>query len=183
MASRKASYALVTGLFVLMTSNLPAAAEAEKATITLKSSAFSEGANIPKAYTADGSDSSPPLKWSGAPSGTKSFALSLKDPDAPKGAFVHWTIINIPPNATELKEGLAKTPSLPDGALQGTNDFNKAGYNGPSPPKGSSHKYEFKVVALDTKLNLKPGFSRSDYSKAIKGHVIGAGKLVGVYSR
>ncbi len=151
--------------------------------IVVTSSAFKDTATIPRQYTGDGKDLSPPLQWSNLPPETKSLALTCEDPDAPRSTWFHWIIFNIPPTTRQLKEGVAKTAILPDGSAQGSNDFGKVGYNGPSPPPGSVHHYLFKLVSLDTKLDIKPGCDKSDYYKSIKGHTLSSGQLTGQYSR
>ena len=115
----------------------------------MTTTAFSSGGTIPKNYTCDGPDLSPPLTWKDAPAGTQSFALIADDPDAPAGTWVHWVVYNVPSTAKELPEGVQKTEKLPDGTLQGRNDFRKIGYGGPCPPPGKPHRYFFKLYALD----------------------------------
>ena len=148
----------------------------------LTSSVFQEGQSIPSLYTCDGKDISPPLSWSGAPVETKSFALIADDPDAPRGTWVHWVLWNLPATANELKEALPAIPHLPSGALQGKNDSGESGYGGPCPPSGT-HRYFFKIYALDTMLPLKPGATKSQLEAAMKGHVLAQATLMGVYSR
>ncbi len=117
--------------------------------IELTSTAFQKGETIPKQYTGDGADQSPPLRWSEPPSGTKSIALICDDPDAPRGTWVHWVLFNLPPQTRELEEGVPTTATLGNGAKQGKNDFGNIGYGGPAPPKGKPHRYFFKLYALD----------------------------------
>lgn len=152
------------------------------AEILLSSSAFKEGAVIPRKYTCDGSDFSPPLNWDNVPAQAKSLALIVDDPDAPMGTWVHWVIFNIPPKTTELPENVPAKESLPDGALQGKNDFRNYGYGGPCPP-GGTHRYFFRLYALDTVLELKAGCTKPQLLKAMSGHIIGEGQLMGRYSR
>jgi Raf kinase inhibitor-like YbhB/YbcL family protein len=140
------------------------------------SSAFQEGGNIPSKFTCDGGDTSPPLQIAEVPSGAKSLALIVDDPDAPSGLFTHWIVWNISPQTGAVGEG-----SAPKGA-QGTNDFGKAGYGGPCPPSGT-HRYYFKIFALDRELDLPPGTKRSQLDAAMKGHVVAQGELMGRYSR
>lgn len=146
----------------------------------LSSSAFSSGGAIPKNYTCDGSDVSPPLSWVGAPA-AQSFALIVDDPDAPAGTWVHWVLYNAPGSAKQFSEGVKKDEQLSDGTLQGRNDFRKTGYNGPCPPPGKPHRYFFKLYALDTKLNLKPGATKAEVESAIKGHIVGQAELMGKF--
>ncbi len=155
----------------------------ESMAFELKSSAFSAGEEIPKKFTCEGPDVSPALSWGEAPPGTQSFGLIMDDPDAPVGTWVHWVIYNLPPDARELSENLAKDKELPNGARQGTNDFKKFGYGGPCPPPGPAHRYFFKLYALDTKLDLKAGASKADLEKAMQGHILGQAELMGRYQR
>lgn len=166
------------------------AAAAEKAKLTVESEKIKANEPIPAEYTADGKDTSPPLSWKGAPEGTKQFALIMDDPDAPTPKpWVHWVVYNIPASVTKLPEGIAadaeiKEPKELAGAIQGLTGWRKPGYRGPAPPKGSGvHHYTFKVYALDTGLELKPGLNKDDLLKAIEGHVIGEGELAGTYER
>lgn len=152
------------------------------ATITVTSTAFSEGGMIPSKYTCDGSDLSPPLSWSGTPAGTKSIALICDDPDAPVGTWVHWVVFNIPSDARGLPEGTTAAKGLPAGAKQGMNDFRKKDYGGPCPP-GGTHRYYFKVYALDTMLQLKEGSTKAELLKAMEGHILAQGQLMGRYQR
>ena len=149
----------------------------------ITSTAFSSGASIAKNYTCDGPDASPSLNWTGAPAGTQSFALIADDPDAPAGTWVHWVLYNLPANATELPEGVKKQEQLPDGTLQGRNDFRKVGYNGPCPPPGKPHRYFFKLYALNAKLTLKAGATKNDVESAMKGHILAQAELMGKYGR
>jgi Raf kinase inhibitor-like YbhB/YbcL family protein len=151
--------------------------------LTLTSSAFQHGQPIPTRHTADGPDLSPPLQWRDPPAGTKSFALICDDLDAPRGTWVHWVVWNVPATARSLPEGVPKQPQLPDGTRQGTNDFGEIGYGGPSPPRGSPHRYFFRLYALDCTLDLKPGAQRADLEKAMTGHVLARGELMGTYQR
>jgi Raf kinase inhibitor-like YbhB/YbcL family protein len=157
---------------------LPAIASfaAGGATMKITSSAFHEGANIPSKFTCDGSDTSPPLQIAGVPSGAKSLVLIVDDPDAPGGLFTHWLVWNISPQTGSIAEG-----SAPKG-VQGANDFGKSGYRGPCPPPGT-HRYSFKIFALDRELELRSGAKRSQVDAAMKGHVIAQGELVGRYAK
>ena len=148
----------------------------------LKSSAFEAGGTIPKKYTCDGPDVSPPLSWSDVPAGAKSLALIADDPDAPMGTWVHWVAWNIPPNARALEEDAPKRDSLPNGMKQGTTDFHGIGYGGPCPPSGT-HRYFFKLYALDTGLNLPPSTTKKDLEKAMQGHLLAKTELMGKYAR
>jgi len=148
----------------------------------LKSSAFEAGGMIPKKYTCDGPDASPPLNWSDVPAKAKSLALIVDDPDAPMGTWVHWVAWNIPPDARSLDEGVPKKDSLPNGMKQGTTDFRSIGYGGPCPPSGT-HRYFFKLYALDTALNLPPSTTKKDLERAMQGHVLRQVELIGKYAR
>jgi len=151
--------------------------------LELTSPAFRQGENIPEVHTADGRDLSPPLKWSDPPAGTRSLTLLCEDPDAPRGTFTHWVAFNLPPESHELGEGVPSTAALPNGTAQGTNDFGKVGYGGPSPPAGKPHRYFFKLFALDHPLNLQPSATRDKVLAAMKDHVLGEAELMGSYGR
>jgi Raf kinase inhibitor-like YbhB/YbcL family protein len=148
----------------------------------IKSSAFGSGEMIASKYTCDGADFSPPLEWSGSPAGTKSFALICDDPDAPMGTWVHWVIYDIPSTATMLAEGITREKDLPGGGTQGVNDFRKIGYGGPCPP-GGTHRYFFKLYALDTMLGLKTGITKDQLLKAMRGHILAEAQIMGTYRR
>ena len=150
--------------------------------LQLTSTAFTEGSPVPVEYTCDGKDTSPPLKWTGAPATTKSFALIVDDPDAPMGTWVHWVLFDLSPETSELKEGAGKSGSAEPG-VQGVNSFKKSGYGGPCPPKGKPHHYVFKIYALDHRLGLKPGASKKEVEKAMLNHTVAQGQLIGTYSR
>lgn len=150
--------------------------------IKLTSSAFQEGGMIPSQFTCDGANISPPLEWSGVPQEAKSLALIADDPDAPMGTWVHWVLFNIPPNKTQLPEDVKSDKVLPNGAKHGINDFKKYGYGGPCPPSGT-HRYFFKLYALDIQLDLEPGITKVQLEKAMKGHILAQGQLMGRYRR
>jgi Raf kinase inhibitor-like YbhB/YbcL family protein len=151
--------------------------------IEVTSTAFKAGETIPKQYTGDGEDRSPPLRWSEPPSGTKSLAMICDDPDAPRGTWVHWVLFNLPAQARELEEGVPTTEALGNGAKQGKNDFGNIGYGGPAPPKGKPHRYFFKLYALDVALDLPSGATKAELEKAMKGHILAEGQLMGNYKR
>jgi Raf kinase inhibitor-like YbhB/YbcL family protein len=151
-------------------------------TISVSSPVFQEGGMIPSKYTCDGQDISPPLKWVGVPEATKSIALISDDPDAPMGTWVHWVMWNIPPNVHELAEKVPPEPELADGSRQGITDFRRTGYGGPCPPSGT-HRYYFKIYAIDKKLDLPGTTKKADLLKAIKGHILAEGQLMGKYKR
>ncbi len=149
----------------------------------IKSAAFQNSADIPRKYTCDGTDASPPLRWENAPSETKVFALIADDPDAPVGTWVHWVIYDLPAETKELAEGVKPSETLPNGAKQGINDFRKVGYGGPCPPVGPAHRYFFKLYALDGPTNLKPRATKQQLLEAIKGHILAEAQLMGRYKR
>jgi Raf kinase inhibitor-like YbhB/YbcL family protein len=150
--------------------------------IKVVSASFTEGGIIPKQYTCDGKDVSPSLSWSGVPEDAKSIALICDDPDAPGGTWVHWVLFNLPPKTDGLAEGVPSSKTLKNGAKHGANDFRKFGYGGPCPPSGT-HRYYFKVYALDTMLDLDPGITKGDLVEAMKGHILAEGQLMGRYKR
>ena len=146
-------------------------------TITLTSPAFHGGGQIPATFTCDGTDVNPPLAIGPVPAGTRSLALIMDDPDAPVGTWVHWVLWNIPPQTREIHEN-----SVPSGASQGRNDWHRTGYGGPCPPSGT-HRYFFKLYALDTLLDLGATTTKADLERAMQGHILGRGELVGTYHR
>ena len=150
--------------------------------IEIKSAAFVPGGKIPEKYTCDGMDISPPLTWTSGPEGTKAFALICDDPDAPMGTWVHWVLFNLPADVTELRENVPPERELESGAKQGMNDFRKIGYGGPCPP-GGTHRYFFKLYALDEEINLEAGTTKEELLKAMEGHVLAEGQLMGRYER
>ena len=154
----------------------------DKMEMKLESSAFEEGQAIPKQYTCDGVNVSPPLEWRGVPKNAKTLAIICDDPDAPAGTWVHWVLYNLPAGDMGLIENAPGTEKLTGGGLQGKNDFGKSGYGGPCPPSGT-HRYFFKLYALDAELDLKPGAMKSDLLKAMEGHVVAQGQLMGTYRR
>jgi hypothetical protein len=156
---------------------------AKTAVFELTSSAFKQGAYIPIKYTGDGGDVSPPLTWTGMPDATKSLALICDDPDAPAGTWVHWVLYAIPPTTHELAEAAPKLDHLPGGLKQGVNSFGAVGYGGPAPPKGSDHRYYFKLYALDTELPLDVRAGKADVEKSMKGHILAHAQLMGRYKR
>jgi Raf kinase inhibitor-like YbhB/YbcL family protein len=173
--------ASITGLIVAQELNELAGGAAMA--FTVKSPAFSPGAEIPKQFTCSGADVSPALEWSGAPAKTASFALIMDDPDAPVGTWVHWALWNLPASTRSLPQGVAKREQLEDGSQQGANDFRKIGYNGPCPPPGKPHRYFFRLYALDAKLSLASGATRQELDAAMKGHVVGQAEYMGTFRR
>ncbi len=151
--------------------------------LKISSPVFKEGGTIPEKYTCNGENISPALNWTGIPQGTKNLALIVDDPDAPVGIFVHWVIYGMEGSLNGLPEGVEKSTTVSGIGLQGINGFRKTGYDGPCPPKGTPHRYYFKLYALDTVLKLKPGASKSDVEKAIETHILAQGQLMGKYGR
>lgn len=149
----------------------------------IESAAFQEKSSIPRKYTCDGEDLSPPLAWSEAPAGTQSFVLISDDPDAPVGTWVHWVVYGLPAESRELEEGIPKVETLANGTQQGITDFGRPGYGGPCPPAGKPHRYFFKLFALDTALLLPPKMTKTDLLMAVNGHILAQTELVGIYER
>lgn len=150
----------------------------------LTSSAFAHHQRIPRKFTCQGDDISPALDWTGTPTGTRSFALICSDPDAPSGTWYHWGLYNIPPDLTQLEQGIPKTPEV--GRIrQAVSDFRKPGYGGPCPPMGhGDHRYQFRLFALDIeRLSLSGRVGCRDLETSIKGHVLAEAQLTGHYSR
>jgi Raf kinase inhibitor-like YbhB/YbcL family protein len=152
----------------------------------LSSAAFAANQPIPKKYSSEANDVSPPLQWDGAPPGTKSFVLICDDPDAPVGTFTHWVLYGVPGSASALPEGIAKQEVVVavGGARQGVNDFGRIGWGGPCPPRGhGAHHYHFKLYALDSGLDLPPKAMQAKIEAEMKGHVLAQAELVGTYER
>lgn len=155
--------------------------------LNITSPAFSPNAPIPVKYTCDGADVSPALSWTGVPAGAKSMVLIMDDPDAPSGTWVHWVLYDLPASATGIPEGFPKKEKLDSGAKHGlcwgVNSFSRVGYHGPCPPPGAPHHYVFKLYAIDTMLGIAPRATKTDVVKAMKGHVLAEGEIVGTYAR
>jgi Raf kinase inhibitor-like YbhB/YbcL family protein len=147
------------------------------------SAAFKQGDPIPARFTGDGPDASPALAWTEPPAGTKALALICDDPDAPAGTWVHWVLYDLPPAARALPEGVAKARTLPDGSVQGLNDFRAIGYDGPAPPRGKPHRYFFKLYALDATTGLAPGATKRQLEAKMAGHIVAEAALMGTYRR
>ena len=144
--------------------------------ISITSPSFQAGGDIPTKFTCNGTSVSPELQISSVPNEAKSLVLIVDDPDAPRGLFTHWIVWNIDPKTTRVAENGA-----PTAGIQGTNDFGKRIYGAPCPPSGT-HRYFFKIFALDTKLELKPNARRAELDAAMRGHVLAQGELMGRYS-
>jgi Raf kinase inhibitor-like YbhB/YbcL family protein len=151
--------------------------------LTIKSGVFENGATIPKKYTCDSTNVSPPLSWSGAPEGTKSFALICDDPDAPMGTWVHWVLWGLPPDTMALLEGVPAETTLAIGARQGLNSGSRVGYSGPCPPPGKPHRYFFKLYALDAMLTVPANANKAALEKAMKDHILAEAQVMGRYGR
>jgi Raf kinase inhibitor-like YbhB/YbcL family protein len=151
-------------------------------TMQVTSPAFKEGETIPKQYTCDGANISPALAWTGVPATAKTLALIVEDPDAPSGTWIHWVLFNISTSETGLAENILADKTLPKGALSGTSSFKKLGYGGPCPPSGT-HRYYFKLYAIDGALSLANNATAQDVEAAMAGHVVGQGQLMGRYKR
>jgi Raf kinase inhibitor-like YbhB/YbcL family protein len=167
--------AIIVGASVIVVAAIASFA-AGGANMKITSSAFQQGAEIPSKFSCDGANTSPPLQISDVPSGAKTLVLIVDDPDAPSGLFTHWMVWNVSPQTSTIAEGNA-----PKG-VHGTNDFGKSGYGGPCPPSGT-HRYYFKVFALDRELDLPSGSKRSQLDTAMKSHVVAQGELMGRYAR
>lgn len=149
----------------------------------LKSNAFTAEGNIPARFTCEGANISPDLSWSGAPEGTKTLALVLHDPDAPRsGGYTHWVVFNIPATVNHVPENTPKIANLPGGGVQGMNDAGDTGYTGPCPPSGT-HRYYFHLYAVDRELQLDSGATKERLEDAIRGHILGQAEFMGKYKK
>jgi Raf kinase inhibitor-like YbhB/YbcL family protein len=154
------------------------------AAFELRSPVFEQNGTIPRDYTCEGKNLSPPLEWSGAPENTKSYALVVDDPDAPNGTFTHWLLFDIPAEQGGVPADVPHTGKLTDGRTQGRNDFEREGWDGPMPPKGHGpHRYFFKLYALDAPLGLDTGVTKRELGAAMRGHVLAETELVARYER
>lgn len=149
----------------------------------LRSEAFSPNESIPKVYTRDGEDLSPPLEWADLPCDAQSLALIVEDPDAPRGTFTHWLMWDIPITNAHLPEGVVHAGDFNDGRRQGDNDFDERGYSGPAPPRGETHRYVFRLFALDQRLSLEEGAHKDELLRAMQGHVLDQAELIARYRR
>ena len=180
---------MTTVLLATLLASATLGAQAAPRTIVVSSPTLVADQTMPRDYTPDGRNLSPPLAWSDLPAATKEIAVICEDPDAGNPPpFVHWVIYKIPATAKGLPEGIsidpeAKMPAAIAGAIQGVSGFRRAIYRGPAPPPGKPHHYHFVVYALDADLGLKPGLTRADLLSAIQGHVIGQGEIVSIYER
>ncbi len=151
--------------------------------VFLTSTAFDHQQRIPRRFTCDGEDLSPPLVWHGVPDEARRLALVMEDPDAPRGTFTHWVYYNLAATLRELPEGVDKTPHPASGGEQGLNDFGNVGYNGPCPPPGPAHHYHLTLYALDEQLELPQSCSAQALRHAMHAHILGEGELIGTYAR
>lgn len=151
--------------------------------LVLETKAFPKGGEIPSKFTCSGENISPALSWSGAPGGTKAFALIVEDPDAPSGIFTHWVVYDLPAEAHQLPENVSQADELSGGGRQGRNDFRRTGYGGPCPPPGKPHRYFFRLYALNSALNLPAGASKREVESAMRGHVLAQAELMGKFAR
>ena len=149
--------------------------------LAVLSAAFAMGAAIPDRYGCG--SHSPALAWGDVPTNTQSLAILCDDPDAPAGDWVHWVVFNLAPETRALPENVARDAQLPGGAIQGLNDYNRNGYDGPCPPPGQRHRYFFKVYALDARLALDAQARKKDLVQAMDGHVLAQGSLWGTFAR
>ncbi|MHC4138313.1 MAG: YbhB/YbcL family Raf kinase inhibitor-like protein [Planctomycetota bacterium] len=150
--------------------------------LSIRSNAFENGELIPKKYTCDGEDVSPHLSWTQLPKETKSVVLICDDPDAPMGTWVHWVLFGLSPDTLELPEGISPEKKVLGGAKHGLNDFRRYGYGGPCPP-GGTHRYFFKLYAVDIQVDLNAGATKKEVLNAIKEHILEEAQLMGRYSR
>lgn len=169
--------------FVILAVCIASASLAQESKLQLRSTAFAEGSVIPSEYTCTGADKSPPLTWTGTPAGTRSFALIVDDPDAPRGTFVHWVIYNMGSSMTQLLEDTPRSAETTFGARQGVNGLDNIGYKGPCPPPGAPHHYHFRLFALDSPLKLELGTNAAEVRQAMNGHVLASTELVGIFGR
>ncbi|MCX7680378.1 MAG: YbhB/YbcL family Raf kinase inhibitor-like protein [Anaerolineae bacterium] len=160
----------------------PSSPAASSVDFALTSAAFAHESSIPVKYTCDGEDVSPPLQWDNPPPGTRSFALLMEDPDAPVGNWVHWVIYNLPARSRALPEAVPAEAQLPDGGRHGQNSWGRLGYRGPCPPSGT-HRYFFRLYALDTSLALRGEVTRDHLLQAMEGHILAQAELMGTYKR
>jgi len=161
--------------------------DAGRSAMQLSSAAFEPGGRIPDRHTCDGEDLSPPLAWSEAPTGTRSFTLIMDDPDAPPGTWIHWVLYDLPAGGSGLEEGVPKNASLDSGACHGVCwgvlSYSRVGYHGPCPPPGTPHRYSFRLYALDSRLDLPAKATKEQVERAMEGHVLARAELVGLYGR
>lgn len=161
----------------------PAIAPAPTDGLTLTSEAFADNTTIPTQYTCSGDNTSPALRWSGAPANTGALVLLVDDPDAPSGTFDHWVVYDLPASTTELPADVPSVETLASGGKQGKNGVGQIGYMGPCPPAGPEHHYQFRLFALDAPLNLEPGKSKAEVEEAMQTHILAQTMLTGLFGR
>ena len=174
--------ALLAGL-VACNGEQPQPADGAGGALLLESQAFEAGQTIPQRYTCDGDDVSPALGWSEPPAGTQSLALIFDDVDAPMRTWIHWVVFDIPAGVRALPDAVPSDPAIAGLGVHGVNSWKRLGYGGPCPPKGDPHRYTFRLYALDTVLDLDAGASRAELDRAMEGHILGSGQLMGRYGR
>jgi Raf kinase inhibitor-like YbhB/YbcL family protein len=160
----------------------PQEEQSQEMAFELTSTAFAHEGAVPSKYTCDGDDVSPPLEWGAPPASTQSLALIMDDPDAPAGTWVHWVLYDLPAEARTLSEAISSDADLPAGGRHGTNSWGRTDYGGPCPPSGT-HRYFFKLYALDTVLGLDAGASKEQLLQAMEGHILTQTELMGTYAR
>jgi Raf kinase inhibitor-like YbhB/YbcL family protein len=175
-----AGLSLVSGCVAERTESTTPEGEAH---LTVTSNSFREGGTIPVSYGCSGQERSPALAWSGVPARAASLALVMEDIDIPWLRLTHWIVYNIPPASTGLVSHTSSSPVLPEGSIQGLNDFRMMGYRGPCPPRGNAHRYRFMVFALDRALDTQGALDRAEFNTATQGAIIGKGTITGFYYR
>jgi Raf kinase inhibitor-like YbhB/YbcL family protein len=173
---RRPAAPVLAGLVILVAASQAMAFE-------LTSPAVAPGAEIPIQYTCDGTNVSPPLRWTDPPARTKVYVLIADDPDAPGGTWVHWVLYGMPPSLRQLSEGVPARAEVAGIGRQGLNDFKRVGYGGPCPPRGPAHRYFFKLYAVDQPISLPPEKTKTEALDSIQGHVLGQAELMGRYQR
>lgn len=163
---------IACAIVVLVAASTQSRVGAEEPGLSLHVADVEEQAHVPTQYTCMGDGASPRITWSGVPEGTRSLALVVDDPDAPRGTFTHWLVYDIPPDARSIDPARPKQDRLPDGAKQGENDYHRVGWDGPCPPPGRAHRYRFTLYALDGELGVPPRADRRSIERAIRGHVL-----------
>jgi Raf kinase inhibitor-like YbhB/YbcL family protein len=186
-ATAKKSFTLILAAFMILTACTSSPTEIAsdvqtELTMNLTSSAFTQGQPIPVKYSCKGADVSPALAWDESPAGTQSFALIMDDPDAPVGTWVHWVLFNLPATSRGLSEGMPIDPTFADGSVQGITSARSVGYHGPCPPSGT-HRYFFKLYALDTVITLTDKADKKALLVAMEGHIVAQAELMGTFSK
>lgn len=183
MTSHPLKYILTAFFLIMYISAVNPVNGGTTMTFTLSSQVLNNSQPIPLEFTGFGKDISPQFQWTNAPAGTKAFVMICDDPDAPAGTWVHWVLYDIPANVSSISEGLPRTKTVLNTAKQGINDFGKIGYNGPMPPPGKTHRYFFKIYAIDKETGLGPGIDKSRVMKTIDGHILAQAEFIATYRR